>query len=91
MSCQSHLRGHKVHITVLVFFKIEKVSRRLNTFILNFHCIYVRQESTCIILLFIANTENRLHPAVRFADTVAAAHVPTDGNQQGNISISEGC
>lgn len=49
---------------------------------IDFYCSYIQAEFTCIILLFITNTEHRLHPAVRFAYTVAAAHVPTDGTGQ---------
>lgn len=49
------------------------------------HCRYIQWEFTCVVLLFITNTENGLHPAVRFANAVAAAHMPKDEKQQGNI------
>lgn len=38
---------------------------------------------TCIVLFFISNTEHRLHSPVRFADAVAAAHMPDYRGQHG--------
>lgn len=61
---------------------LEFWSCSLNDFILDF--LY-----TCIILLFITNTEDGLDATVGFADAVAAAHMPADGRQIGNSSISE--
>lgn len=74
MSCQFHLRRHKTHVRVLV----------LQSECSNLDFLY-----TCIILLFITNTEDGLDATVRFADAVAAAHVPADGRQIDNSSISE--
>lgn len=44
--------------------------------------------ATCVVLLFITDAKNRLHAAVRFAYTVAAADVPAGKND--NISIGDG-
>lgn len=44
--------------------------------------------ATCVVLLFIPDAKNRLHTAVRFAYTVAAADVPVGEND--NIGISDG-
>lgn len=42
--------------------------------------------ATCVVLLFITDAKNRLHAAVRFAYSVAAADVPVCEND--NMSIS---
>lgn len=70
---------------IILFFKIKALTM-LKCFTKSYPLLIVICVScnfTCIVLFFISNTEHRLHSPVRFADAVAAAHMPDYRGQQG--------
>lgn len=51
-------------------------------------CATPMPDCTCVVLFFISDTEHGLHPAVRFTNAVAAAHVSAEREQKSNFSPS---